>query len=45
VRNGWPPDIAFNLDDDYALAFIIQNGESEGGSFNFSSMRWEKPKS
>jgi hypothetical protein len=35
-----PFDAAFSADDDFVLAWIIANGENQGGEFLWSQMKW-----
>lgn len=42
MKNGWPPDIAFALDQEYAVAISIINSEFEGAAFNAEAWRFEK---
>jgi hypothetical protein len=46
VSRGWPPHIAFNLDDSFREAFVIQLIEMyDGGSYDFDNNKWkETPK-
>ena len=42
VRHGVPFDVAHSLDEGQLLAWYIVLGEIEGGSWDWSAMRWEK---
>ena len=37
-----PFDMAFDVDDDFILAWIIAKGENEGGQFNWEAFEWVK---
>ena len=43
IRNGWPPDVAFRLDDTTRRGFCVALGEMDGGTFNWRSMEFEVP--
>lgn len=42
VKNGVPFDVAFSLDDIEATAFLIILHEMDGGTFDWSEMRWRR---
>lgn len=42
MKNGWPPEIAFALDQEYALAISIINSEFEGATFDPEGWRFVK---
>jgi hypothetical protein len=37
-----PFDVAFSVDDNFVLAWIIAKGENEGGEFLWDQMQWLK---
>jgi hypothetical protein len=44
VKNGVPFDLAFSLDHHHRVAFCIIMGELDGGTFNWTQMAFEEPK-
>jgi hypothetical protein len=37
---GLPFDVAFGAEDHFVIAWVIANGENDGGEFDFNAMRW-----
>jgi hypothetical protein len=44
VKAGLPFDVAFSADDSFVLAWLIADGENQGGEFSFSTMAWRERK-
>ncbi len=44
VRTGVPFDVAFGMGDEWRQALCIVAGELEGGTFDWSRMVFEEPK-
>jgi hypothetical protein len=44
VKNGVPYERAFDMEDAERIAHSVVFGEFEGQKFNWSTMRFEKPK-
>jgi len=44
VMNGVPFDVAFSLDDDERLAYVVIIGTLKGLRYNWAARRWEDPK-
>jgi hypothetical protein len=43
VKNGIPFDVAFSLDDDERLAWVVVMGQLNGLTWNWDTMSWERP--
>jgi hypothetical protein len=41
--NGVPFDVAFSLDAETRLAWVIAVGELQGRVWDWSAMRWQEP--
>jgi hypothetical protein len=41
-RNGVPFDVAFSLEPDDRLAFVVALGRLDGGEFDFSTLTWKE---
>lgn len=39
-----PFDVAFNSDDGFVLAWLVANGENNGGTFDWTLGQWEPRK-
>ncbi|WP_407146236.1 hypothetical protein [Bradyrhizobium sp. ORS 86] len=37
---GLPFDVAFSVDDDFVIAWIVTHGENNGGSFDWLTGQW-----
>lgn len=42
IKNGIPFDVAAELDDGSALAFMIAFGEMEGNQWDWNAMSWRE---
>ena len=43
VRNGVPFDVAFSLDPDERLAWVVVFGTLDGGEFDWQAREWKVP--
>lgn len=43
VLCGVPFDVAFSLEPDVRLAWVVILGELRGGTFDWGALRWKKP--
>lgn len=43
VMNGIPFDVAFSLDDDMRLAWVVIIGQLKGMKYNWDRRTWESP--
>jgi hypothetical protein len=41
VKHGVPFDVAFSLDEDERLAFVVILGTLEGGIFDWQNLQWK----
>jgi len=44
VQQKIPWDVAFSLSNDERVAFLIIMGENDGGTFDWTSCKWEEKK-
>jgi hypothetical protein len=44
VKNGVPFDVAFSLDDEERLAWVVVMGQLSGREYNWTARRWEPPR-
>jgi len=44
VKNGVPFDVAFSLEIEDRLAWVVAIGTLDGGAFDFGAMRWRDQK-
>lgn len=44
VMNGIPFDVAFSIDDEERLAWVVIIGTLKGLRYNWAGRRWEDPK-
>lgn len=44
MRHGIPFDVAFSLETGEAVAWAVNLGEQLGGTFDWDTMQWKKPK-
>jgi hypothetical protein len=42
VNKGIPFDVAFSLDDEMRMAWVVIFGTHDGGEFDWTTMSWKK---